>query len=65
VPATISPQTIIKAIHGWQSASCRGAGGYLKPEAKQEAVQNVLANTWAVMIGLARRGELLKRQDPQ
>ena len=31
---------------------------YLKPEAKQEAVQNVLANTWAALVGLARRGKL-------
>jgi hypothetical protein len=33
---------------------------YLKPEAKQEAVQNVLANTWAALVGLARRGKLEK-----
>ena len=31
---------------------------YLKPEAKQEAVQNVLCNTWAALVGLARRGKL-------
>ncbi len=31
---------------------------YLKPEAKQEAVQNVLCNTWAALVGLARRGAL-------
>jgi len=33
---------------------------YLNPEAKQEAVQNVLANTWAALVGLARRGKLDK-----
>ena len=31
---------------------------YLNPEAKQEAVQNVLANTWEALVGLARRGKL-------
>ncbi len=31
---------------------------YLKPEEKQEAVQNVYANTWAALVGLARRGKL-------
>ena len=38
----------------------RSAFRYLKPEAKQEAVQNVLANTWAALVGLARRGKLEK-----
>ena len=33
---------------------------YLDPEAKQECVQNVLANTWAALVGLARRGKLDK-----
>ena len=33
---------------------------YLNPEAKQEAVQNVLANTWEALVGLARRGKLDK-----
>jgi hypothetical protein len=28
------------------------------PDAKQEAVQNVLCNTWAALVGLARRGAL-------
>ena len=31
---------------------------HLRPEAKQEAVQNVLANTWAALVALARRGKL-------
>ena len=31
---------------------------HLNPEAKQEAVQNVVANTWAAFVGLARRGKL-------
>ena len=38
----------------------RVAFRYLNPEAKQEAVQNVLANTWAALVGLARRGKLDK-----
>jgi hypothetical protein len=38
----------------------RIAFGYLNPEAKHEAEQNVLANTWAVLVGLARRRKLLK-----
>ncbi|MGO9110732.1 MAG: hypothetical protein ACLP9L_16040 [Thermoguttaceae bacterium] len=28
------------------------------PDAKEEAVQNVLCNTWAALVGLARRGKL-------
>ena len=31
---------------------------HLNPEAKEEAVQNVLANTWEALVGLARRGKL-------
>ena len=31
---------------------------HLNPEAKQEAVQNVVCNTWAAFVGLARRGKL-------
>ena len=31
---------------------------YLDPEAKQEAVRNVLANTWEALVRLARRGKL-------
>ena len=31
---------------------------YLNPEAKQECVQNVLANTWEALVNLARRGKL-------
>ena len=31
---------------------------FLDPEAKQEAVQNVLANTWEALVRLARRGKL-------
>ena len=31
---------------------------HLRAEAKQEAVQNVLANTWAAFVGLAKRGKL-------
>ena len=33
---------------------------HLNPEAKEEAVQNVLANSWAALVGLARRGKLDK-----
>ena len=33
---------------------------HLNPEAKEEAVQNVLANSWAALVGLARRGALHK-----
>ncbi|MEI8372727.1 MAG: hypothetical protein WCJ35_07825 [Planctomycetota bacterium] len=36
----------------------RGAFRYLRPEEKEECVQNVLANTWAALVGLARRGRL-------
>ena len=31
---------------------------HLGPEARQEALQNVVANTWAAFVGLARRGKL-------
>ena len=31
---------------------------HLGAEAKQEAVQNVVANTWAALVGLANRGKL-------
>ena len=33
---------------------------HLDPEAKQEAVQNVLCNTWEALVRLARRGKLDK-----
>ncbi|MEI8375854.1 MAG: hypothetical protein WCJ35_23775 [Planctomycetota bacterium] len=38
----------------------RNAFRYLDPEARQECVQNVLCNTWAALVGLARRGKLDK-----
>ena len=31
---------------------------HLNPEEKEERVQNVLANTWEALVGLARRGKL-------
>ncbi len=33
---------------------------HLKPEEKEERVQNVLANTWEALVNLARRGKLDK-----
>jgi hypothetical protein len=36
----------------------RGAFAGLKPEARQEAIQNVVANSCAAVAGLARRGKL-------
>ena len=33
---------------------------YLKPEERQECVQNVLCNTWEALLRLARRGKLDK-----
>ncbi len=33
---------------------------HLNPEEKEECVQNVLANTWEALVGLARRGKLDK-----
>ena len=33
---------------------------HLNAEAKEEAMQNVIANTWAALLGLARRGRLDK-----
>ena len=31
---------------------------HLNPEEKEERVQNVLCNSWAALVGLARRGTL-------
>ena len=36
----------------------RAAFRFLNPEEKEERVQNVLANTWEALVGLARRGKL-------
>jgi hypothetical protein len=39
-------------------AYARGAFSHLKPEARQEAVQNVVTNSCAAVAALARRGKL-------
>ena len=52
----------VKAVYAKMLPSikrhARIAFRYLDPEAKQEAVQNVLCNTWEALVRLARRGKL-------
>ena len=38
----------------------RNAFRFLRPDEKEEAMQNVLCNSWAALVGLARRGKLDK-----
>ena len=54
--------TKVKAVYAKMLPSikrhARIAFRYLDPEARQEAVQNVLCNTWEALVRLARRGKL-------
>ena len=58
----VSPSPSVSAVYAKMLPSikrhARIAFRYLNPEEKQEAVQNVLANTWDALVGLARRGKL-------